>query len=189
MSIAGRHTSALRARARTGQTVSERVRCTIRRPRARAGVGRRGQRHLGRAAEMAQDALRGVGGVERRDQAEPTTATGTGQHIHCEHAPHQIGPPPAAAGSDARECSGSGGSATPSGCAAAVGVDGRPRSYSNNHSVTNDCQRGAMKDRLTDASFAAEAGKHDRANRDATHPRRDARTSQRHPRQRAETMR
>ena len=45
---------------------------------------------------MAQDAPRGVGGLERRDQPEPTAATATRQHIHGEHAPHQIGPAPAA---------------------------------------------------------------------------------------------
>jgi hypothetical protein len=53
------------------------------RPGRRAGDRRRW--HLGGETEMAQDALRGGGHLERRDQPEPTAATATRQHIHGEH--------------------------------------------------------------------------------------------------------
>jgi hypothetical protein len=89
MRFAETHTSIRHAGRGFGQAVSERVRCPS--CRTRAGRGRRRRWHLGRVAEMAQDAPRGAGGVARRDQSEPTPATGTRQHIHGKHAPSDSG--------------------------------------------------------------------------------------------------
>lgn len=71
------------------QTVSERGRTAQSSTPSGARAGGRRRRHLRREGEMAQDAPRDVGGLERRDQPElDTAATVTRQHIHGEHAPH-----------------------------------------------------------------------------------------------------